>query len=380
MSTIVLIVIITALIFDFTNGFHDTANAMATSIATGALPPRVGVAVSGVFNLVGAFLSVTVAKTISGGLVDEAQITPTVIFAGLVGAVLWNLVTWLLGLPSSSSHALFGGLIGATWAAAGVHAVHFGTVLSKVLIPAILSPFVAGLVAFTGTYLAYRLTSRGDQPIVSRGYKAGQVVSASMVSLAHGTNDAQKTMGVVTLTLITVGLLPPNSGPPVWVILMAGLAIAVGTYVGGWRIIRTLGRRITRIETTQGFAAETSSTVVILVSTHFGYPLSTTQVVSGAVFGVGSARRLAAVRWSLAGQMVLAWAFTLPAAAIVGSIAGRVAAAGAVGIVIVAVVAVAVALTTYVLARRQPVTAANVNNVPTPQIPTTGGRAEERAC
>ncbi|NMI01906.1 inorganic phosphate transporter [Pseudonocardia sp. K10HN5] len=353
---------------------------MATSIATGALPPRVGVAVSGVFNLVGAFLSVTVAKTISGGLVDEAQITPTVIFAGLVGAVLWNLVTWLLGLPSSSSHALFGGLIGATWAAAGVHAVHFGTVLSKVLIPAILSPFVAGLVAFTGTYLAYRLTSRGDQPIVSRGYKAGQVVSASMVSLAHGTNDAQKTMGVVTLTLITVGLLPPNSGPPVWVILMAGLAIAVGTYVGGWRIIRTLGRRITRIETTQGFAAETSSTVVILVSTHFGYPLSTTQVVSGAVFGVGSARRLAAVRWSLAGQMVLAWAFTLPAAAIVGSIAGRVAAAGAVGIVIVAVVAVAVALTTYVLARRQPVTAANVNNVPTPQIPTTGGRAEERAC
>jgi inorganic phosphate transporter, PiT family len=292
-SVNVVVVVITALIFDFTNGFHDTANAMATSIATGALRPRVAVAVAGVLNLAGAFLSVQVAKTISGGLVDEVRITPAVIFAGLVGAILWNLLTWLLGLPSSSSHALFGGLIGATLAAAGPGAVHFTAVLGKVVLPALVSPLLAGVVAFAATRAAYRLTARARGAKVNRAFKFGQVVSASTVALAHGTNDAQKTMGVITLTLITAGLLVPGSAPPFWVVLAAGLAIALGTYLGGWRIIRTLGKRVSDIETTQGFTAESTSGAIILASTHLGLPLSTTQVCTGAIFG---ARCRASVR------------------------------------------------------------------------------------
>ncbi|HJT03554.1 MAG TPA: inorganic phosphate transporter [Pseudonocardiaceae bacterium] len=364
MDVIVLVVIITALAFDFTNGFHDTANAMATSIATGALKPKVAVALSGVLNLIGAFLSVAVAETISSGLLEDTKITPVVIFGGLIGAIVWNLVTWLLGLPSSSSHALFGGLIGATWVAAGADAVHFGTVVSKILVPAVLAPIVAGVVALAGTYLAYRITSRAHRATVGAGFKTGQVVSASLVSLAHGTNDAQKTMGVITLTLVTAGALAPGSAPPFWVIVAAGLAIAGGTYTGGWRIIRTLGKRITEIETPQGFAAETSSTAVILVSSQLGFPLSTTQVCSGAIFGAGAGRQLAQVRWSLAGQMGIAWVLTLPAAAIVGALAGWVAETGTVGTVVVAVVGLAIAGAIYALSRGEPVDAHNVNEVP----------------
>jgi PiT family inorganic phosphate transporter len=260
MTTMVIAVVLTALVFDFTNGFHDTANAMATSIATGALRPRVAVLLAGVLNLVGAFLSVQVALTISSGLVDEARITPEVIFAGLVGAILWNLLTWLLGLPSSSSHALFGGLIGASWVAAGSGAINFSTVVGKVLVPLALSPVVAGVVALTATAVVYRLAAHGDRRTLNRGFQAAQVVSASMVALAHGTNDAQKTMGVITLTLITVGLLPAHAAPPLWVIVSAGLAIAAGTAMGGWRIIQTLGNRISDIQSPQGFAAETAST------------------------------------------------------------------------------------------------------------------------
>lgn len=375
MDVIVLIVIITALLFDFTNGFHDTANAMATSIATGALKPKVAVAVSAVLNLVGALLSVKVALTISSGLVDETKITPIVIFAGLVGAVLWNLLTWLLGLPSSSSHALFGGLIGATWVTAGMDAVYFSTVVGKVLIPAFLAPVIAGVVAMTGTYLAYLITGGTtggpDHQMTARGFKSGQVASASLVSLAHGTNDAQKTMGVITLTLITAGMLPAGSAPPLWVILTAGSAIALGTYLGGWRIIRTLGKRITEIETPQGFAAETTSGTVILVSSHLGFPLSTTQVCSGAIFGAGAGKRLATVRWSLAGQMALAWLFTLPSAAIFGAVAAQVAATGTIGTVVVAVGGLAISAGIYALARRQPVHAGNVNDpVTTSPAPT----------
>src|ERR1043165_5360892 len=226
-TVILLLVVVTALGFDFTNGFHDTANAMATSIATGALRPKVAVAIAGCLNLVGAFLSVQVAKTISGGLVDETLITPVVIFAGLVGAIMWNLTTWYVGLPSSSSHALFGGLIGATWVAGGADAIHFNTVLNKVVLPAVLSPLVAALIAVTVTYLSLRITRRAEPGVVSRGFKLSQAVSGSMVALAHGTNDAQKTMGVITLTLITAGTLPAGSGPPLWVVLSAGLAIAL---------------------------------------------------------------------------------------------------------------------------------------------------------
>src|SRR5690349_18093259 len=232
MSVVVIAVVVTALVFDFTNGFHDTANAMATSIASGALRPRVAVLLAGVLNLVGAFLSVQVALTISSGLVDEARITPAVVFGGLVGAILWNLLTWLLGLPSSSSHALFGGLIGATWVFAGSDAIHLATVVGKVLVPLALSPVVAGLIGLAATAVAYRLSAGADRRTVNRGFRAAQVVSASMVALAHGTNDAQKTMGVITLTLVTVGLLPPGSAPPLWVITPAGVAIALGHALG----------------------------------------------------------------------------------------------------------------------------------------------------
>jgi len=365
-TVIVIVVVVTALAFDFTNGFHDTANAMATSIATGALKPRTAVIIAGVLNLVGAFLSIQVAKTISSGLVDDTKITPVVIFAGLVGAILWNLLTWLLGLPSSSSHALFGGLIGATWVAAGADAVKFATVVSKVLLPAVLSPIIAGVVALAATYLGYRIAARGRDATVKRGFKIGQIVSASMVALAHGTNDAQKTMGVITLTLITAGALPKDAGPPFWVVLSAGLAIALGTYLGGWRIIQTLGKRVSEIQTPQGFAAETASAAVILTSANLGFALSTTQVATGSIFGAGAGRRLATVQWSVAGQMAIAWLLTLPAAAIVGAVAAWVASTGTIGTIVVAVVLVALAVGIYLASRRRPVTADNVNDVPAP--------------
>ncbi|GAA1316421.1 inorganic phosphate transporter [Pseudonocardia xinjiangensis] len=362
--SIIVVVVVAALVFDFTNGFHDTANAMATSIATGALRPKLAVLIAGVMNLVGVFVSVQVAKTISDGLVDEARITPVVIFAGLVGAILWNLLTWLFGLPSSSSHALFGGLIGATWVAAGVDAIQFGQLLSKILLPALLSPILAGVVALTATLLAYRITARAGRATVSSGFRIGQIVSASMVALAHGTNDAQKTMGVITLALITAGTLPTDAGPPLWVILTAGLSIALGTYVGGWRIIRTLGKRVTEIQTTQGFAAEVSSAAVILASSNLGFALSTTQVATGSIFGAGAGRRLASVRWGVAGQMALSWLVTLPAAAAAGAVAAYTACLGTIGVVIVAVVGVALAAGIYARSRRQPVTAENVNDAP----------------
>ncbi|MFC4944943.1 inorganic phosphate transporter [Pseudonocardia sp. GCM10023141] len=365
-SVIVVVVVMTALIFDFTNGFHDTANAMATSIATGALRPKVAVGIAAVLNLAGAFLSVQVARTISGGLVDDARITPVVIFAGLVGAIVWNLLTWLLGMPSSSSHALFGGLIGAVWVAAGADAVRFGAVVGKVVLPALISPVLAGVVALTATYLGYKVTVRGDRRAVRRGFRAGQVVSASMVALAHGTNDAQKTMGVITLALIAAGALAPGSAPPFWVVLLAGLAIAAGTYMGGWRIIRTLGTRVSQIEPIQGFAAETTSTAVILASTHLGLPLSTTQVCTGGIFGAGAGRQLASVRWSMAERMALAWAVTLPAAAIVGAAASWLAATGLVGTVLVAVVGAGLAAGIYALSRRNPIGATHTGQPVSP--------------
>jgi PiT family inorganic phosphate transporter len=364
LSFLVVVVIVTALVFDFTNGFHDTANAMATSIATGALRPKVAVAISAVLNLVGAFISTAVAKTISSGIVDDAKITVPVIFGGLVGAVLWNLLTWYVGLPSSSSHALFGGLIGATWIASGSSAVHFGTVVQKIIIPAVAAPIVAGVVALLGTFLAYKITQRSRQQTVTEGFRIGQIASASLVSLAHGTGDAQKTMGVITLVLITSGSLASGSKPPVWVILAAGLAIALGTYLGGWRIIRTMGKGLAEIESPQGFSAETSSTSVLLISSHLGFPLSTTQVCSGSILGAGLGKRLAEVRWTVAGRMAVAWLLTLPAAALVGALAGRVADSGTAGVVIIAVLALALGGGIYAAARRRPVTSDNVNEYP----------------
>ncbi|WP_329538090.1 inorganic phosphate transporter (plasmid) [Streptomyces sp. NBC_01450] len=376
-SFIVVAVIVAALAFDFTNGFHDTANAMATSIATKALRPKVAVLISAVLNIAGAFLSTEVARTISNGIVNDALVTPSMIFAGLVGAILWNLLTWLVGLPSSSSHALFGGLIGAVWVGAGGSAINFSEVIEKIIIPAFVSPFVAGTAALMATYAAYRITTRARKGRVTRGFRLGQTASASLVSLAHGTNDAQKTMGVITLTLISAGALSSGSGPPLWVIITAGVAIGLGTYLGGWRIIRTMGKGLTDIESPQGFAAETSSATVILASAHFGFALSTTQVCSGAIIGAGVGKRLAKVRWGTAGRMAVAWLVTLPSAGLVGAVAAvGVTQGGNLGIAVVSLCALAVAAVIVVLAQRNPVTARNVNEaktVPAGLAVQTGG-------
>lgn len=357
------IVIVTALVFDFTNGFHDTANAMATTISTGALKPKTAVAMSAVLNLVGAFLSVEVAKTISGGIINEEGIRTEVIFAALVGAILWNLLTWLLGLPSSSSHALFGGLIGAAVMSAGWSSVNGSTVVTKVLIPAVAAPVVAGLAAMLATRLTYRIGNRADEKATAKGYRAGQIASAGLVSLAHGTNDAQKTMGIITLALVTGGVLAPGSNPPTWVIVSAGTAIALGTYLGGWRIIRTMGKGLTDLAPQQGFAAQTSAATAILASSHIGFSLSTTQVCSGAVMGSGLGRKGGVVRWSTATRMFVAWGLTLPAAGLAGASAEFLTKQGAWGIALTGALLVAGAGVIWTLSRRQPVTVDNVNEV-----------------
>ncbi|GGT24790.1 inorganic phosphate transporter [Streptomyces purpureus] len=356
------IVVVTALVFDFTNGFHDTANAMATTISTGALKPKTAVAMSAVLNLVGAFLSVEVAKTISGGIINEQGIRTEVIFAALVGAILWNLLTWLLGLPSSSSHALFGGLIGAAVMSAGWSAVNGSTIVTKVLIPAIAAPLVAGLAAMVATKLTYKIGARTDEKHTAKGYRAGQIASAGLVSLAHGTNDAQKTMGVITLALVTGGVLVPGANPPMWVIVSAGVAIALGTYLGGWRIIRTMGKGLTDLRPPQGFAAQTSAATVILASSHLGFSLSTTQSCSGAVMGAGLGRKGGVVRWSTATRMFVAWGLTLPAAGLVAAAAEFLTAQGTWGVFAVAGLLIAGSTAIWVASRRKPVDHTNVTD------------------
>ena len=365
-TLIVVLVIVLALFFDFTNGFHDTANAMATPIATGALKPKVAVLLAAVLNLFGAFLSTEVSQTISHGIIREDQIDSDaflpLIFAGLIGAITWNMFTWLLGLPSSSSHALFGGLIGATIVGAGWMAIDYSVVLSKVILPAVLAPLTAGLIAFTATRLAYAITRRYDtKPDGRDGFRWGQIFTSSLVALAHGTNDAQKTMGVITLTLIIAGWQSSaQTEPQLWVILACGITIALGTYMGGWRIIRTLGKGLTDVKPAQGFSAESSTASTILASSALGFALSTTQVASGSVIGSGLGRRGSKVRWRTAGRIMLGWLFTLPAAGAVGGVmALMVAWLGGVGILIDAVFAVVVILTIFGLSRRNAVTAAN---------------------
>ncbi|MEU0686495.1 inorganic phosphate transporter [Streptomyces uncialis] len=357
------IVIVTALVFDFTNGFHDTANAMATTISTGAMKPKTAVAMSAVLNLVGAFLSVEVAKTISGGMINEQGLRTEVIFAALVGAILWNLLTWLLGLPSSSSHALFGGLIGAAVMSAGWSSVNGSTVVTKVLLPAIAAPLVAGVAAMIATRLTYRIGRKADGKAASKGYRAGQIASAGLVSLAHGTNDAQKTMGIITLALVTSGVLVPGSNPPAWVIASAGIAIALGTYLGGWRIIRTMGKGLTDLEPPQGFAAQTSAATVILASSHLGFSLSTTQSCSGAVMGAGLGRKGGVVRWSTATRMFVAWGLTLPAAGLVGALAELLTKQGTWGVIATGTLLIAGSAIIWVLSRRDIVDHNNVNDV-----------------
>ena len=318
---ILVIVVITALAFDYTNGFHDTANSVATSISTRALAPRTAVTLAAILNFVGAFISLEVAATIASGIVDAEIVTTTVIFGGLIGAIFWNLLTWYFGLPSSSSHALIGGVVGAAFAAAGPDAVKGAGLLEKVMVPALVAPAVAFLAAGMAILISYRLVGRLHPGPVNRGYRLGQIASLSLLSLSHGTNDAQKTMGIITLALIAHGdLTGANPDPPLWVIVSAASAIALGTYSGGWRIIRTMGSRIIKMDPAQGFSAQTGGAAVILTAAHLGFPLSTTHSITGAVLGAGAAKRLSAVRWGLAGNIFLAWILTLPCAAAVGAL------------------------------------------------------------
>lgn len=401
---ILALVVVTALGFDFTNGFHDTGNAMATSIATGALKPKVAVALSGILNLVGAFLSVEVAATVTkdvlnmqtsgGGLVTGLTGTKamTIIFAGLIGGILWNLLTWLLGLPSSSSHALFGGLIGAGIVALGTSGVNWNGIVSKVIVPALMSPFIAGCIAAIGTATVYAVTKAMNHKRRDDGFRIGQIATASLVSLAHGTGDAQKTMGVISLAMIAHGSLTTqhieNDGIPVWIVFSCGLAIALGTYIGGWRIIRTLGKGLVEIESPQGMAAEASSAAIIMTSSHFGMALSTTHVATGSILGSGVGKPGAKVRWAVAGRMATAWLTTLPAAALVGAACFGIAdlLGDLAGALVIFAILLAVAGYIYLRAQRQKVDSSNVNhdwddtsNSPVPAVQESAAVANESA-
>jgi inorganic phosphate transporter, PiT family len=384
---IVILVVIVALGFDFTNGFHDTGNAMATSIATGALRPKVAVLLSAVLNLVGAFLSVEVALTVTNAVVkiQDSDGNPVsslsahhgndllmVILAGLIGGILWNVTTWLLGIPSSSSHALFGGLIGSTVAALGWGGVNWqgdgsklDGVVGKVILPAVLSPLIAGVVAATGTFLIFLVTSRLSSGLNDRGFRFGQIGTASLVSLAHGTNDAQKTMGVITLALLGYGSWTSTTSIPLWVKVACALSIALGTYLGGWRVIRTLGKGLVEIEPRQGMGAEGASAAVILASSQLGFALSTTHVATGSILGSGVGKPGAEVRWAVAGRMVVAWVITLPMAGLVGGLTwfvGDLLGNGLLGALAMVAILVAAAGFMFLRSRLDPITPDNVND------------------
>jgi PiT family inorganic phosphate transporter len=344
-DVILVIVVVTALAFDFTNGFHDTANVVATSISTRALPPRVAVGFAAILNFVGAFISLKVAATVGKDIVQTDRITMTVVFAALVGAIAWNLATWYFGLPSSSSHALIGGLVGSMLVAHGTGPILFDGLLGTVIIPAVMSPILAFLVAAVGILLVYNIVGRLRPGPVSRGFRAGQLLSGGLLALAHGTNDAQKTMGIITLALVAHGdISPAHFQVPDWVVISSASAIALGTYTGGWRIIRTMGSRIIKMDPAQGFAAQSAGAAVILAASHAGFPLSTTHVISGGVMGAGAAKNVSAVRWGVARNMLVAWTLTLPSAAAIGGIVYAVTdlfGHGATGPVVVSVVILA---------------------------------------
>ncbi len=316
---ILVIVVFTALAFDFTNGFHDTANVVASAISSRAIPPRPAIAMASLLNFIGAFISLKVAATVGKGFVDTHDVTTTVVFAGLAGAIAWNLLTWYLGLPTSSSHALIGGLVGAMLAAHGSSFVLWQSIWQKVIVPALLSPVAGFLVGFLIMLALYWLFRAWHPRRVSRVFRRAQVVSAAFVSFSHGANDAQKTMGIITLALVASHHQARFAVPP-WVILLSAATIALGTFSGGWRIIRTMGQRIIRLEPINGFAAETASATILLFASLRGLPVSTTQVVASTVVGVGSTRNPSAVRWGVAGNILVAWVLTLPAVAIVSAL------------------------------------------------------------
>jgi inorganic phosphate transporter, PiT family len=313
-------VVVVALFFDFTNGFHDTANSIATSVSTRALSPRLAVLTAAVLNFAGAFVSIKVAATVAKGIVDPEAITLKIVLGGLVGAITWNLITWYLGLPSSSSHALIGGMIGSASAAEGFDVVKWRGLYEKVLIPSLAAPFL-GVLGAAAIMLALLWIIRRRSPgVVNRVFRRLQLVSGGFVAFTHGTNDAQKTMGIITLALVASGHVDAdNFHVPLWVILCAALAMGAGTYAGGWRIIKTLGQRVAKLDPPQGFAAQTACASILWATAHYGFPVSTTHVISGSVLGAGATRRFSAVRWGVAGNIVLAWLMTLPCAAVVGA-------------------------------------------------------------
>jgi PiT family inorganic phosphate transporter len=315
-DVLLIVVIATALVFDFTNGFHDTANAVATSVSTRALTPRQAVTVAAFANLAGAFVTTAVAKTVGQGIIDVGLATQQTILAALLGAITWNLFTWYLGLPSSSSHALFGGLIGAALVQSGSRGVEWDGLVEKIVIPGIASPILGFVGAFVLLLVIYWVFVWITPGAGNRLFRYGQMLSGTWFAFTHGANDAQKTMGVIALALFAHGSLDEFE-IPTWVKIAAGLAIAAGTYVGGWRIMRTLGQRVFKMEPVDGFAAQISAGTVLYAATHFGFPVSTTQVISGAVMGAGATKRFSAVRWGVAGNIIFAWVLTIPAAAIV---------------------------------------------------------------
>ena len=317
-SALLVIIVVVAISFDFTNGFQDTANAVALTVSTRALPPRLAVLIAAAANLGGAFATVAVAKTVGQGIVDTHLATEVTVLAALLGAIVWNLIVWRLGLPSSSSHALIGGLVGAAFVQSGANGVEWHGLVHKVLIPALLSPAFGFFVAFLlllGILWCFVWAAPGP---ANRGFRWGQVCSGTFVAFVHGANDAQKTMGVISLALVENGSIS-HFYVPTWVKLAAGLAIGAGTYAGGWRVMRTLGTRVFKIEPPSGFAAQVAGGAVLFVATKLGYPVSTTHTISGAVMGAGATRRLSAVRWGVAGNIVFAWLLTIPAAGLVAA-------------------------------------------------------------
>jgi len=317
MDGLLVAVVVIALVFDYTNGFHDAANAVATSISTRAIPPNVALAGAAVLNVVGALISTNVAATLAKGIVESSAVTGPVMFGGLVGAIAWNLLTWWWALPSSSSHCLVGGVAGAVIATTGLDAVKWGGILDKVLIPTVVAPVVGFAVGIVLMVVLLWVFGRGNPGALSRRFRVAQLVSASFMAFSHGSNDAQKTMGVITLALFAGGAIP-TADVPLWVKLSSAVVIGLGTYSGGKRIIRTLGMRLVKLTPMHGFAAETAASAVLMTTAHFGFPVSTTHVIATSIMGVGATQRLSAVKWGLTRDIAIAWILTLPAAALIG--------------------------------------------------------------
>jgi inorganic phosphate transporter, PiT family len=348
---VIAVAVASALAFGFTNGFHDTFDVIATAISTGAAPPQFAIAAVALLNFAGAFISVEVARTISQDVIDAGAITPAVVFAGLVGAIAWNMATWWLGLPSSSSHALIGGVVGAALAAAGTAGLEGTGLLDQVLLPALVSPALAFFVALAAIVTAYRFFGDRRPGSVTRGFRYAQIGSSGLLALAHGANDVQKTTGVIALALIANGSLGGDASPPAWATVSAAAALALGTYGGGWRMLRTTGARVIKMDAAQAFSAQSAGSAVILLATFLGFPISTTHAINGGVVGAGATQRLSAARWGIAGNIVTGWLLTLPAAAAIGAVAYglmRILGTGALGPVLVTAVSLLLLVAVFV--------------------------------